>query len=152
MHGLHDATLSRTPSFSSQDGAFVKVLNCAQSHWVCASNLKCKASSIKVYDSNRSGMCHFQQKTQLCTRSRKLRPSTFSSLVSNGRLITPAVVCMLQHMHTSRIQGKDPTRVACNEANLRSHFLAFEVPCNHVLITIPPGKPQSSKFKTQIYC
>ena len=69
MHGLHDVTLSRTPSFPSQDGPFVKVLNCAQSHWVCASNLKCKASSIKVYDSNRSGMCHFQQKTQLCTRS-----------------------------------------------------------------------------------
>ena len=59
-------SLSRTPSFPSQDGPFVKILNC---HWVCASNLKCKASSIKVYDSNRSGMCHFQQKTQLCTRS-----------------------------------------------------------------------------------
>ena len=31
-------------------------------------------------------------------------------------------------------QGKDPTRVAYSEANLRSHFLVFEALCNHVLM------------------
>ena len=67
IQGLHDVTLSRTLSFPAHDRPFVQILNCAESHWICASNIGCKPNSIKVYDSNVTGDVPSSTKNALVT-------------------------------------------------------------------------------------
>ena len=145
-----------TLSFPSQDGPFVQILNCAQSHWVCASNIECKTNSIKVYDSNWSGDVPLSTKesiaTLMCSQAKAIyilfpdvQQQTDNSSCGLYALAYAYTLC----------EGKDPTRVAYSEANLRSHFLMclrhhaiMSFSCGRALYH--PGKPQSSKFK--IYC
>ena len=99
-------------------------------------------------------MCHFQQKTQLCTRSQAKAIYILFPDVQQQTDNSSCGLYALAYAYTL-CEGKDPTRVAYSEANLRSHFLMclrhhaiMSFSCGRALYH--PGKPQSSKFK--IYC
>ena len=156
VQGLHDVTLSRTLSFPSHDRPFVQILNCAESHWICASNIGCKPNSIKVYDSNVTGNVPSSTKdalaTLMCSQAKVIHilyPDVQQQMDNSG-----CGLYALAYAYTL-CEGKNPTNVAYSEVNLRSHLLlcikrhaVSSFSCGRALYL--PGKPKSSKFK--IYC
>ena len=53
--GFRDVGKMQTNTFEQEDGEFIQVLHCYESHWVLVTNKDCKEKQVMVYDSNRSG-------------------------------------------------------------------------------------------------
>ena len=53
--GFQDVGKMQTNTFEQEDGEFIQVLHCYESHWVLVTNKDCKEKQVMVYDSNRSG-------------------------------------------------------------------------------------------------
>ena len=45
-----DVGKSDTGTFEEEDGNFVQILNCHNTHWICVINIDCKSNEVKVYD------------------------------------------------------------------------------------------------------
>ena len=92
VQGLHDVTLSSTLSFPSHDRPFVQILNCAESHWTCASNIRCKPNSVKFMTAM---WLWVQQKMhQLHSCVAKQRSSIFFTPTSSNKWTIQAVASM----------------------------------------------------------
>lgn len=65
--GLQDVSLLRTLAFQPETKQFVQVLNCRDSHWVCATNVGCKPNVVTIYDSMRTGDVSSSTKDDIAT-------------------------------------------------------------------------------------
>ena len=155
--GLQDVGLSRTLAFQPETKQFIQVLNCRDSHWVCASNIGCKPNVIKIYDSMRTGDLSSSTKDDIatilqCTEKRifLLFPEVQQQKDgSSCGLFALAFACTLA-------EGKDPSRVVYPDGStMRSHLLKCILGEETISFrTGPsldrPGPPLKSFFK--IYC
>ena len=55
VSGLQDVGRNDTSTFEEEVGCFVQILNCCNSHWICATNINCKSNEVHVFDSMRTG-------------------------------------------------------------------------------------------------
>ena len=65
--GLQDVGLSKTLAFQPETKQFIQVLNCRDSHWVCATNIGCKPNVVMIYDSMRTGDLSSSTKDDIAT-------------------------------------------------------------------------------------
>ena len=91
--GLQDVSHSRTLSFQPEVKPFVQVLNCRDSHWLCATNIGCKPNVVRVYDSMTTGDVTTSTLQLCCRVLRREFISCFQKYSIKG--MGQAVVCLL---------------------------------------------------------
>ena len=123
--GLQDVIFSRTLAFQPETEQFVQVLNCRDSHWICASNIGCKPNVVKIYDSMRTGDVSTSTKEDIATllQSTGKRIYLLFPGVQQQRDGSSCGVFALAFAQTLS-EGKDPAKVVYpEEAKMRSHLL-----------------------------
>ena len=123
--GLQDVILSNTLSFQPETKQFIQVLNCRDSHWVCATNTGCKPNVVKIYDSMRTGNVSTSKKEEIATllQSTEKRIFLLFPKVQQQRDGSSCGLFALAFAHTLA-EGKDPSKVVYPDGTkLRSHLL-----------------------------
>ena len=157
--GLQDVILSRTLTFQPEVKQFVQVLNCADNHWVCSTNIGCKPNVVKIYDSMRTGDVTTSTKEDIAT----LLHSTGKRIY----LLFPEVQqqkdgssCGLYALAFAQTlaEGKDPSKIVYPDgATLRTHLLqsilARKLTCLYKGPALyNPGPPLKSIFSIYRSC
>ena len=156
--GLQDVSLSRTLAFQPETKQFIQVLNCRDSHWVCATNIECKPNVVKIYDSMRTGDLSSSTKDDIaallqCTEKRifLLFPEVQQQRDgSSCGLFALAFACTLA-------EGKDPSRVVYpHGSTMCSHLLKCilgeETLSFHSGPSLDNPSPPPLKSFFKIYC
>ena len=116
---LQDVRHSRTHSFQPEVKRFVQVLNCRDSHWLCATNV------VKIYDRMRTGDVTMSTKEDIATllqSTEKINHLLFPE-VQQQRDGSSCGLFALTFAQTLA-EGKDPSKVVYpNGPNLCSHLL-----------------------------
>ena len=93
--GLQDVGLSRTLAFQPETKQFIQVLNCRDSHWVCATNIGCKPNVVTIYDSMRTGDLSSSTKDDIATLLQCTGKRIFLLFLKySSKGMVPAVACL----------------------------------------------------------
>ena len=122
--GLEDTTLGPIFMFSVQKGEFVQVLHDGNIHWVCISNIGCKAHEINYYDSLRGSRVSWYLLQQIASIVHEEGPE----LVINSKKVQKqnnGVDCGLYALAfaTSLVNGIKPEDETYSVEDLRPHLL-----------------------------
>lgn len=124
-YGLQDVICSRTLTFQPEVKPFVQILNCRDSHWVCATNIGCKPNVVKVYDSMRTGDVTTSTKEDIATLLHSSEKRIYL-LFPEVQQQTDGSSCGLFALAFAQTlaEGKDPSKVVYpSGADLRCHLL-----------------------------
>jgi len=155
--GLQSVIHSRTLTFYKPKKSFVQILNCDDTHWVCATNIGCKQNVVKVYDSWRTGDVTSDAKESIANILQTNNPRIYILLpdVQQQKDGSSCGVFALAFASTLA-EGKDPSCMKYpDDAGLRKHLYQCIVtkkitPFYSGQAKYNPGKPMKSIFK--VYC
>jgi len=123
-NGFHDVGKMQTNSFQQEEGEFVQVLHCFESHWVLVTNKNCKEKQVMVYDSNCCGDLSFDTKKAVASLIRTPH-SYFFLTFPDVQQQEGGSCCGLFSLAFaySLCSGADPTKILYKQTEFRSHFL-----------------------------
>lgn len=156
VSGLQDVGRNDTCTFEEEVGCFVQILNCCNSHWICATNINCKSNEVHIFDSMRTGDIPLSTKEVVASLMKLSQTYIFLTFPDVQQQVGGSE-CGLYSLAFaySLCSGRDPARLEYNQAHFREHLLQClrkreisDFP--HSAVMKNPKKPLLRKFA--VYC
>ena len=156
VSGLQHVGRGDTCTFDEEVGCFIQIVNCRNSHWICATSINCKPNEVRIFDSMRTGDIPLSTKEVVASLMELSQTYIFLTFPDVQQQVGGSE-CGLYSLAFaySLCSGKDPARLEYNQAHFHEHLLwclrkreISDFP--HSPIMKNPKKPLWCKFA--VYC